>query len=177
MRWRNLEEERDLYYVRETHSRKHGFTTTKTASSEAEVPVPGILLEELREHRKRQAEMRLRKGDKWQDHGLISTTPKGTPMPHNWFCKGTDAEIAERGGGAEGKSAHTAQNGGFDPRESGRRPSRNTGGPTPQEADGNGRLRIRLHGAAPKAHGRGLRSPDPRSPFPSIFPQSSLKVG
>ena len=37
MRWRNLEEERDLYHVRETHSRKHGFTTTKTASSEAEV--------------------------------------------------------------------------------------------------------------------------------------------
>ncbi|MFP6647395.1 MAG: hypothetical protein VCF24_28120 [Candidatus Latescibacterota bacterium] len=98
MRWRNLEEERDLYYVRETHSRKHGFTTTKTASSEAEVPVPGILLEELREHRKRQAEMRLKKGDKWQDHGLIFTTPRGTPMPYNWFCKGTDAEIAERGG-------------------------------------------------------------------------------
>ena len=55
-------------------------------------------MDELRDHRKRQAEMRLKKGDKWQDHGLISTTAKGTPMPYNWFCKGTDAEIAERGG-------------------------------------------------------------------------------
>ena len=98
MRWRNLEEERDLYYVRETHSRKHGFTTTKTASSEAEVPVPGILLEELREHRKRQAEMRLKKGDKWQDHDLIFTTSKGTALPHWQMSQRWNPEIAKAAG-------------------------------------------------------------------------------
>ncbi|MFP6644924.1 MAG: tyrosine-type recombinase/integrase, partial [Candidatus Latescibacterota bacterium] len=98
MRWRSLDEKKGTYFVCETQSRSHGFTTTKTASSEAEVPVPGILLDELRDHRKRQAEMRMKKGDKWQDHGLIFTTAKGTPMPYNWFCKGTDAEIAKRAG-------------------------------------------------------------------------------
>ena len=98
MRWANFDEERGLYYVRETHSRSHGFTTTKTASSEAEVPVPRVLLDELKEHRKRQSESRLKKGGKWQDHGLIFTTSKGTVMPQHWFYQSLNAEITGRAG-------------------------------------------------------------------------------
>ena len=98
MRWRNLDEEKGVYFVRETHSRSHGFTTTKTASSEAEVPVPQVLLDELTEHKRRQAEMRLSKGDQWQDHGLIFTTSKGTVMPYHWFYKLLTTEISGRAG-------------------------------------------------------------------------------
>ncbi|MFP6590156.1 MAG: tyrosine-type recombinase/integrase, partial [Candidatus Latescibacterota bacterium] len=53
-----------------------------TEASEAEVPVPGILLDALRDHKVRQAEIRLKKGDKWRDHDLIFPTGKGTPVSH-----------------------------------------------------------------------------------------------
>ena len=98
MRWRNLDEEKGVYFVKETHSRSHGFTTTKTASSEAEVPVPQLLLDELKEHKRRQAQMRLGKGDKWQDLGLIFTTSKGTVLPHYWMYKSQNSEIAQNAG-------------------------------------------------------------------------------
>ncbi len=61
MRWKHLNEEKGLYYVCETHSRQHEFTTTKTASSQAEAPVPKLVLRELREQRKRQSQVRLKK--------------------------------------------------------------------------------------------------------------------
>ena len=98
MRWANLDEDAGLYFVRETHSRRHGFTTTKTASSEAQVPVPRILLSSLTEHHKRQAEHRLKSGTKWQDEGLIFTTGTGSPLHHCWFNERLKFEIAERAG-------------------------------------------------------------------------------
>ena len=98
MRWVNLDEENGIYFVRETQSRSHGFTTTKTASSEAVVPVPRLLLDLLGQHRKRQTEMRLMKGAKWQDHGLIFTTSKGTALNHCWYSDSLKAEIATRAG-------------------------------------------------------------------------------
>ena len=98
MRWEGLDEERGLYFVRETHSRGHEFTTTKTASSEADVPVPEVLLEELRLHSKRQTEQRLKKGAKWQDTGLIFTTSKGSVLPPNWFHTELKAEICQNAG-------------------------------------------------------------------------------
>jgi integrase len=98
MRWRHLDEGNGVYFVKETHSRAHGFTTTKTASSEAEVPVPRVLLDEFTEHKRRQAEMRLGKGARWKDEGLIFTTSKGTALPHNWINKGLNAQIAQKAG-------------------------------------------------------------------------------
>jgi integrase len=106
MRWKNLDEKNGLYFVRETQSRSHGFTTTKTASSEAEVPVPAILMDELRQHRKRQAELQLKQGSKWQDQGLIFTTVKGTAMPHQCYCKSLKQEAAD-GAGVRSVSLHT----------------------------------------------------------------------
>ena len=98
MRWTNLDEEQGLYFVRETHSRSHGFTTTKTASSQAQVPVPRALLDALRQHRKRQAEWRLKEGTRWQEQGLIFVTSKGTVLPHNWLGKALNAAIAHSAG-------------------------------------------------------------------------------
>jgi integrase len=94
MRWKHLNEEKGLYYVCETHSRQHEFTTTKTASSQAEVPVPKLVMRELREQRKRQSQVRLRKGSKWQDHGLIFTTSTGNVLPPNWYHVGPKSSIS-----------------------------------------------------------------------------------
>jgi integrase len=103
MRWADLKEKRAVYHVRQQHSRAHGMGTTKTETSETEIAVPDVLLDALRQHKKQQAELRLKKGDKWQDNDLIFPTSKGTPLYHNWFCKkvagaSLNEEIAKRAG-------------------------------------------------------------------------------
>ncbi len=46
--------------------------------------MPRPLLDVLRRHRARQAEDRLAAGSKWQEHGLVFATRKGTPLePRN----------------------------------------------------------------------------------------------
>jgi integrase len=40
--------------------------------------------------------MRLRKGDKWRDDGLIFTTSKGTVVPHHWYYRSLKPEISIR---------------------------------------------------------------------------------
>jgi integrase len=36
----------------------------------------------------------LKKGHKWQEHGLIFVTTKGTAMPQHWYYKSAREEIA-----------------------------------------------------------------------------------
>ena len=79
MQWADYSEKRRVYHVRQQQSRKHGMGTTKTESSEAEIPVTKVLLDALREHRNRQAPVRLKKKEKWQDNGLIFATVEGHP--------------------------------------------------------------------------------------------------
>ncbi len=98
MKWRNLEWEERLYYVRETHSRDHGFTTTKTAASEAPVPVPAVLLDELTRHKKRQSEWRLMKGERWEDHDLIFPSRKGLPLTYNVMSQFWHPQVVEKAG-------------------------------------------------------------------------------
>ena len=98
MRWADLDEERGVYFVRQQQSRVHGMATTKTESSTAEVPVAGVLLDALMDHKKHQVEMRLKKGDKWQDHDLIFTTSKGTALPHWQMSQRWNPEIAKAAG-------------------------------------------------------------------------------
>ena len=58
--------------------------------------MPGVLLEQLREHHRRQTELRLKAGAKWTDLGLIFTTGLGNPMHHCWFNESLKVEIARR---------------------------------------------------------------------------------
>ena len=58
------------------------------------MPVPKLVLRELREQRKRQAKIRLKKGNKWQDHGLIFTTSTGNVLPPNWYHMGPKSSIS-----------------------------------------------------------------------------------
>lgn len=98
MRWQHLDEEGGIYNVVDNHSRRHGFTTTKTASSQAPVPVPAALVAELREHRKRQAAIRLRHASEWQDMDLIFPTRHGTPLGHAWYTDKIKASIVAKAG-------------------------------------------------------------------------------
>ncbi|TWP51565.1 site-specific integrase [Lentzea tibetensis] len=56
----------------------------KTDSSAATIPLPTPLVAVLKRHRAVQVGERLAAGKRWQDSGLVFTTPKGTPIePRN----------------------------------------------------------------------------------------------
>lgn len=53
---------------------------TKTGKSRRTLALPCRCVEALHEHRKRQAQDRLRAGELWQDHGLVFSSSIGTPL-------------------------------------------------------------------------------------------------
>lgn len=52
----------------------------KTASSRRHLPLPELVADALKAHRRRQLEERLAAGRHWQDHDLVFTTAAGTPI-------------------------------------------------------------------------------------------------
>ena len=70
-------EDRFAIYV--WRSQRYG-GDTKTGKSRRTLALPHHCVEALREHRKLQAEERLRAGVLWQDHGLVFATAVGAPL-------------------------------------------------------------------------------------------------
>ncbi|MCY4661744.1 MAG: tyrosine-type recombinase/integrase [Acidobacteria bacterium] len=56
------------------------FGEPKTARGRRTITLPNIVASALRGHRSRQLEERLAAGPRWQDFGLVFTTPTGTPL-------------------------------------------------------------------------------------------------
>ena len=73
-------EDRFAIYV--WRAQRHG-GDTKTEKSRRTLALPRRCVEALREHRKLQAEDRLRAGALWQDHGLVFSSTVGTPLSAN----------------------------------------------------------------------------------------------
>jgi integrase len=69
----------DLYALYVWRSERYG-GDTKTEKSRRTLALPQLCVEALRQHRKRQAEERLRAGEVWQDHGLVFASRVGTPL-------------------------------------------------------------------------------------------------
>lgn len=64
------------------------FGEPKTARSRRLIPLPATTLRALAEHRRKQAEGRLKAGPSYQQHDLVFATPTGGPlMPHNLKCR------------------------------------------------------------------------------------------
>ena len=97
-----------------------GFTSVKTESSEAEGPVPRVLLDALSDHRKRQPEAKLFKGNGWQDQDLIFTTREGMSLPHWKLSARWHPEICKVAG--RHVSLHAAKNRFIHPGRDGRQP-------------------------------------------------------
>jgi integrase len=79
MKWGNLDWRRQQYIVKESVY-KARFVEPKSTKSMQTINLPPILLEALRAHRARQAEMKLQMGEAYQDHDLIFCTALGTPF-------------------------------------------------------------------------------------------------
>ena len=66
------------------------FGEPKTSRSRRTIPLPQSTIKALAEHKRRQAEERLRLGSDWQDYGLVFPTTIGTPytlssLTNKWF--------------------------------------------------------------------------------------------
>ena len=59
------------------------FSEPKTKSSRRTLPLPETLVKELRTHRRKQNEERLRLGAAWQNHDLVFPSEVGTPSTHS----------------------------------------------------------------------------------------------
>jgi len=62
------------------------FQEPKTKTGIRTIPVPPVIVEELKEHRKRQLEEKLKAGSLYEDNNLVFATELGTPIePRNFL--------------------------------------------------------------------------------------------
>jgi integrase len=88
LRWKDIDWERGIMHVRQQVQAPEGkpkiLPYTKDGRGGKSPRIPPALVEALRSHRARQAEVRLRKGSEWQDYGLVFPSAVGTPVsPRN----------------------------------------------------------------------------------------------
>jgi integrase len=94
LRWQDVDLEAGTISVRQTLSyTRHGseFQAPKTASGNRSIALPVVTVEELRKHRIRQKEERLKAGPLYQDHDLVAATQFGTPvtarnLDRSWYA-------------------------------------------------------------------------------------------
>jgi integrase len=61
------------------HQGKVSFEKPKTPKSRRSIPLPESLIKKLADHKRRQAEHRLRMGSLWRHHNLVFCSEEGTP--------------------------------------------------------------------------------------------------
>jgi len=88
LRWTDVDLEAGQLTIRGTLKRRVGIglvvDTPKTAHGYRTLPLPSFCVRALRNHRRRQAQQRMRLGPEWNDTGFVFTTPAGTPIdPRN----------------------------------------------------------------------------------------------
>jgi len=88
LRWNRVDVDAKVIQVREAleQTRAHGirFKSAKTRASRRDVTLPDILIEALREHRKRQLELRMQLGaGRLPDDALLFATVEGEPLSPN----------------------------------------------------------------------------------------------
>ncbi len=87
LQWKDVDLEKKTASVRRAVIRlpksKWYFSEPKTKSSRRTLPLPVTLIKELRTHRRKQNEERLKLGAAWQNHDLVFPSEVGTPSTHS----------------------------------------------------------------------------------------------
>jgi len=100
LRWSDMDLEAATLSVTQTLRVTHNglvFAPPKTGKSRRLLALPPLVVEALREHRRRQLEDRLRLGPVWQEHGLVFPGPDGRPWhPATLSC--SFRELCKRAG-------------------------------------------------------------------------------
>src|SRR5690606_25669282 len=101
LRWRDLDLDAGVAYVRQTVVQADGRPVIreqpKTARSRRQVFLDDTLVQLLRDHRRRQAERRLRAGSNWRDHDLVFCTDRGEPLEPARLSKAFSAYARKAG--------------------------------------------------------------------------------
>jgi len=83
LQWKDICLEKGIATVRRSIARRKGggwyFGEPKTARSKRSVPLPTSLVTALKEHKRKQNEVRLKAGVKYGQHDLVFATSEGTP--------------------------------------------------------------------------------------------------
>ncbi|MEU7167423.1 site-specific integrase [Streptomyces morookaense] len=88
LRWSDLDLDNRVLYVRQQTQRRRGVLYDDDPKSRRRraVPLPAMCIAPLRWHRMRQAEVRVRAGETWQESGHVFTTRTGRPVePRNVY--------------------------------------------------------------------------------------------
>ena len=87
LQWKDVDFDKQTVIVRHAVIRlaksKWYFSEPKTKSSRRILPLPVSLVAELRKHRRKQSEERLKLGAAWQNHDLVFLSEVGTPSTHS----------------------------------------------------------------------------------------------
>ncbi|MBU4534072.1 MAG: site-specific integrase [Firmicutes bacterium] len=88
LKWQDIDFQEGILYVRRSLVKTNSgskIQETKTGR-ERSVPVPTDVLRELKAHKARQAQEKLKLGEGYQDQGFVFATPLGTPTaPRNFY--------------------------------------------------------------------------------------------
>lgn len=83
LHWKDVNLDEGTLFVRYQLQRIKGairFVEPKTKRSRRTIKLPGVAISAMHAHRKAQAQERELAGNRWQDWGLVFTTPIGTPI-------------------------------------------------------------------------------------------------
>lgn len=87
LQWKDVDFDKGTATVRRAVIRlpksKWYFSELKTKSSYRTLPLPETLVKEIRTHRRKQNEERLKLGAAWQNHDLVFPSEVGTPSTHS----------------------------------------------------------------------------------------------
>lgn len=103
LRWQDVELEGAKLEVVQTLQRVGGslrLVPPKSEDSARTVPLPRICVDALREHKKRQFAERSKAWPDWEDHGLVFTSRRGTPIEPDNLRRSWSEIRAEAGLGA-----------------------------------------------------------------------------
>ncbi|MEU3772394.1 site-specific integrase [Streptomyces sp. NPDC032472] len=88
LRWSDIDLDKRVLHVRNQTQRRRGVLYDGDPKSRRRrvVPLPGLCVAPLRWHRMRQAEIRAKAGDEWEDSGHVFVTRSGRPVePRNVY--------------------------------------------------------------------------------------------
>lgn len=84
LQWKDIDFENGTVTVRRTLLWRNGggwyFDEPKTSRSRRTLPLPSSFVKALSEYRRRQAEIRLKAGSKYQNNDFVFATGEGTPL-------------------------------------------------------------------------------------------------
>jgi integrase len=87
LQWKDIDFEKKTVSVQRAvirlPKREWYFSEPKTKGSRRTLPLPESLVKELRTHRRKQNEERLKLGTAWQNHNLVFPSEVGTPITHS----------------------------------------------------------------------------------------------